>query len=90
MALEDFKKSNITADAVIRNLEIIGEAAAQIKEEKKKVYAEVPWRTIQDFRNIAIHKYFEINFERVWDIIEYKLDELKQQIKNIINKESKN
>lgn len=83
--VEEFAKSPITIDAVMRNLEIIGEAATQIPAEVKDQHKEVPWRDIQDFRIVVAHKYWKINIDRVWDIIENKLDVLKEQIENILN-----
>lgn len=80
---DEFSQSQIIIDAVMRNLEVIGEAATQVPAEIKNAHKEIPWRDIQDFRIVVAHKYWKINTERVWDIIENKLDTLKEQIEMI-------
>ena len=86
--IEDFKKSGITIDATTRNLEIIGEAISQMQEEKKNEYPDVLWQEVKDFRNVVIHKYHSVDVDILWDIIKTKLDLLKQQIHDILKKES--
>ena len=85
---EEFNNNKMVVDAVLRNLEIIGEAASQVPEEIKTKYKEIPWRDIQDFRIVAAHHYWKINKERVWDIIENKLGDLSKQIDLILKKEN--
>jgi len=87
MDIEELTKSNITIDAVMRNLEIIGESATQVPQNIKDKYNDVPWKDIQDFRIVVAHVYWKVNMVRISDIIENKLDELKQQIQNILEKE---
>lgn len=84
---EDFVRKPMAIDAVMRNLEIIGEAATQLPKQFKEKHPEVPWREIQDFRIIVAHHYWKIHLERVWDIVEHKLDPLKKQIHSILKKE---
>ena len=85
--IEEFSKTKIKVDAVIRNLEVIGEAATQLPADIKEKHKETPWKDIQDFRIVVAHHYWKVNQDRIWDIIENKLDELKQQIINILDKE---
>lgn len=80
MDFNSFIKSQITVDAVLRNLEIIGEAATNIPDQIKEKNPQIPWRDIQDFRIVAAHHYWKVNLNRVWDIIENKLEDLKTQI----------
>jgi uncharacterized protein with HEPN domain len=86
---DKFRKSNITVDAVLNNLLIIGEASSQLQDWVKEKYVNVPWRYIIDFRNIGIHKYHSLNLERVWEILKTELDSLEKQISEIIEKENK-
>ena len=74
-----------TTEAVERKLSIIGEASAQLPENFKSQYNEVPWTLIKGFRNILIHEYFGIDQTIVWNIIEKQLPVLKLQIDSIID-----
>ncbi|TAO01281.1 MAG: DUF86 domain-containing protein [Phormidium sp. SL48-SHIP] len=69
--------------AVLRELEIIGEAANKLPDELKNQYPSVPWRDMTDFRNILAHHYWAIDLETVWNIIHNrdKLPDLKIQVK---------
>lgn len=87
MNLEDFSKSKITIDAVLRNLEIIGEAVTQLPKDKKDKYSKIQWKDIQNFRIIAAHHYWKIDKEIIWDIIENQLNTLGKQVEEIIQKE---
>jgi uncharacterized protein with HEPN domain len=64
----DFKKDYKTVDAVIRNFEIIGEAAKNLPSEVKDKYSEVPWDEMYLLRNKVSHEYFGIDYEIIWDI----------------------
>jgi uncharacterized protein with HEPN domain len=66
--LTSFKKDSKTVDAVIRNFEIIGEAAKKLSEELKKQNPEVPWKEMYYLRNRVMHEYFGIDYEIIWDI----------------------
>ncbi len=85
--VEDVLKDRLRTDAILRNLEIIGEAVSQLPKEIKEKYKEIPWRDIKDFRNVVAHRYWKINLARIVDIIENKLDSLKQKVENILIKE---
>lgn len=89
MNFEDFKKDIKTIDAVIRNLEIIGEASNNISNEIKNKYDDVPWRDIVDFRNRITHEYFGISLTIVWRIIKQEFPRLKEQMKQILEKGEK-
>ena len=74
--LEDRK----TYSATVRELEVIGEASGKISDTLKAQHPEIDWRTIKDFRNVLAHEYFNINSEILWDIVQNKLEPLKNQI----------
>jgi uncharacterized protein with HEPN domain len=78
-----FKRDYKTADAVIRNLEIIGEAAKNIPDNIKEQYPDVPWDEMYSLRNRISHAYFGIDYEIIWDIIMNYLPENKLQIEKI-------
>lgn len=67
---DDFTKDSKTVDAVIRNFEIIGEAANRLPEEFKDRFPEIDWHRIRGFRNRIVHDYFGIDYSIVWTIKE--------------------
>lgn len=73
-----FAMDTLVADAVIRNLEIIGEAAKNIPATRRT--ADVEWKKIAGLRDILIHAYSGVNLAIVWDIVEHKLPELKKAV----------
>jgi len=84
MTYEEFEKDERTVDAVLRNLEIIGEAARNIPSEFRTKYADIPWRHIVGLRNVVIHEYFGVDLENIWEIITNDLPVLKKKVKNIL------
>jgi len=86
-SFEDFVKEEMKLDAVVRNLQIIGEASRNIPAEIKEKYPDVEWRKISDFRNILAHEYFGIDPEILWDIVANKLEPLHSKIQSILNQE---
>jgi uncharacterized protein with HEPN domain len=84
LSLIEFCNDPKTIDAVIRNLEIIGEAARRLPEEIKLKFPDVEWHKIISLRNILIHEYPGIDLETIWDIIENKLSPLEKQVKEIL------
>jgi uncharacterized protein with HEPN domain len=79
-----FVQDDRTFDAVIRNLEIIGEAAKSIPPETQQRFPEVEWRAASAFRNILAHQYFAIKEEIVWDIVQNKIPPLQEQIEQAL------
>ena len=70
ITLEEFRINKMVVDAVVRNLEIIGEACRAFPPEIREKHPEVEWRKIIGLRNILIHQYFGIDTELIWDIIQ--------------------
>lgn len=81
-----FKKDNKTVDAVIRNFEIIGEAAKRLSEEIKIKNPEVPWNEMYYLRNRVTHEYFRVDYEIIWDIATNYLPDNKVLVDQIIEK----
>lgn len=71
-----FRDDAKTFDAVVRNLEIIGEAAKKIPDDLRKERSNIEWKKIAGLRDILIHEYFGIDAELVWDVVQNKVPEL--------------
>lgn len=84
MTYKDFVNDDLHFDAVLRNLEVVGEAVKNISEETRQKYPNVKWRKIAGFRDIVAHEYFGINDETVWDIVENEIPTLLTIIKVIV------
>ena|SRR3989344_648158 len=79
-----FFKDKKTQDAVIRKLEIIGEAVKNLSLEFTKKYPQTQWSEIAKMRDIIIHTYFDIDLDVMWEIIKRDFPRLKKQIENIL------
>lgn len=78
-----FERDQKTIDAVIRNIEIIGEASRKIPETIKSRYPEISWRESTAMRNIVAHEYFGIDLEIIWQTIKQDIPKLKSDIEKI-------
>jgi uncharacterized protein with HEPN domain len=67
-------------DAVIRNLEVIGEAVKHLPPDLRRRHPEVPWRSITALRNVLIHEYFGVDLEIVWRVVQRRLPALKRHV----------
>ena len=83
MTFEDFTKDSKTIDAVIRNFEIIGEAANRLSDEFKDQHSSIDWYRIRGFRNRIVHDYMGIDYGIVWDIRNNYLNILTDLLKGI-------
>ena len=81
-------KNKLTQDGVMRELEIIGEAAKSLSAEFKSSYSEIPWKDIMSMRDRLIHEYFGVDLKVVWETVQEDLPKLKAQIEGILSKES--
>jgi uncharacterized protein with HEPN domain len=77
---DSFIKDDKTIDSVVRNLEIIGEAANRLPENFKAQHPEIEWRKVIGLRNRIVHDYFNIDVEIVWEIIQKDLPNLRSKL----------
>lgn len=85
ISYKSFLENDEKKDAVIRNIEIIGEAAAKVPKACRKQYLSIPWRDVIDMRNRLIHEYFGVDYQIVWNVIEEELPLLKKHITKILH-----
>lgn len=78
-----FLNDDKTVDAVVRNMEVIGEAARQLPEDFIAQYPEVPWRQIAGLRNRIVHEYFGLDLEIIWQVIRHDLPQLQARLENL-------
>ncbi len=83
MTLEEFINDRKTVEAIVRNLEIIGEAANNIPSEFKTVHHNIPWREMISMRNKVLHEYFGVDLEILWKTTHEDLQQLKQNIERL-------
>ncbi len=84
LSYEHFSADEMRIDAVLRNLEIIGEAAGNIPLEVREKYPQIQWKKIVGLRNIIIREYFGVDMEIVWDIIENNLGNLRNDVQKAL------
>lgn len=83
LSFDQFEADDKTVDAVIRNFEIIGEAANRIDNDFKILNPQIEWTKMRGFRNRIVHDYFGIDLEIVWSIIQDDIEELVYQLKQL-------
>ena len=83
MDQELFRQDEKTVDAVVRNLEILGEATRQLPEDFTARHADVPWRQIAGLRNRIVHDYFGLDLEMIWEVLQHDLPKLQAGLENL-------
>lgn len=81
---EQFKGSDLHQDAVIRALEVIGEAASQVSTQTREKHSDVPWPQIIGMRNRLIHEYFRADLEEIWSTVRNDIPQLMEQLSRIV------
>ncbi len=90
VSFEEFIKNDMVIDAVIRNFEIIGEAANNVPDEIQYKYSNVPWSKMYRLRNIVVHNYHGIDYEMIWEIAQNHLPKNKLDLQIAFDNENKN
>jgi uncharacterized protein with HEPN domain len=81
---QEFEGSRLHQYALVKVIEIIGEAARAVSEETKAAHPEIPWTPIIDMRNHLVHRYFRIDLPRVWDVLQNHLTPLIAQLEPLV------
>ena len=84
----EFETDQMRIDAVIRNLQIIGEAVKRIPDSIREGYPSVPWHNIAGLRNRVTHVYFNVDIDIIWDVVQFELPMLKTRIQQLIEERS--
>lgn len=83
MTLADFQADERTVDAVLRNFEVIGEAARNVPEYVTKANPDIPWAKMRALRNVVAHAYFGVNLPIIWETIVRRLPELRAAVESL-------
>lgn len=85
MNFKDFKKDRKTINAVVRSIEIIGEASKKIPKHIREMQPDIPWKKMSGMRDKLIHEYFGIDLEILWKVTKEEIIKLRPGIKQISN-----
>ena len=88
LSLSELRADQKTIDAVVRNLEVMGEAIKKLPAEVRDRHPDVPWKKIAGLRDILIHEYFGVDLDIIWDVVQTKLPALTEQVAAILSAES--
>lgn len=84
-----FREDSLIQDGVVRNIEVIGEAAVKLQQAAPDFiaqYPEIPWKDMRTMRNKVIHDYFDVDLDVVWSTVEQDLPALAKQISDILSR----
>ncbi|MCO1601372.1 HepT-like ribonuclease domain-containing protein [Desulfosporosinus nitroreducens] len=81
---QKFMSSDLIQDAVIRNLEILGEATKRVSQGTKEKHQEIPWRQMAGLRDVLIHDYMGVSLKIVWNVVQNELPQLKTKIIDLL------
>jgi len=85
VAYEQFVSNKMMIDAVVRELEIVGEASNNLSQQFQQDHADIQWRRMKDMRNFLIHEYFGVNTKVVWDTCKHDVPALKSFVEGVLN-----
>ncbi|MEN6326317.1 MAG: DUF86 domain-containing protein [Syntrophomonas sp.] len=83
-----FMESSYTQDAVIRNLEVIGEATKRISMDFRNQYPDIPWKQMAALRDVLIHDYMGIDVQIVWNVVAKDLPQVKMKLNSVLSKKN--
>lgn len=89
LTLDAFLKDSKTSDAVLRCIEVIGEASKNIPQEIRQKYPSIPWRDMAGMRDKVIHGYFQVDLESVWLVVKEDIPALKPSLRKVLEEMQK-
>ncbi len=87
LTLDTFRSDSLRKDAIVRNLELLGEAAEKIPDEVRRRHPDIPWRNVAGLRDILAHSYFAVDDGVLWDVVERHLPGLLARLEALRNAE---
>ena len=87
LTLDTFRSDSLRKDAIVRNLELLGEAAKKIPDDVRRRHPDIPWRNVAGLRDILAHSYFAVDDGVLWDVVERHLPELLARLEALRNAE---
>lgn len=81
---EDFLADDMMYYAVVKNIEILGEASHMLTQEFRDSHSETPWRLVNGMRNYIVHEYFQVDTQVVWEVVTSDLPVLKEQVERYL------
>ena len=84
ISAEELADNRLVSNAIVRSIEIVGEAASQITKSFRDAHPQIPWEKIIGMRNRIVHAYFEVDYEMVWSTVHEDLPVLLKQLKEIV------
>lgn len=81
---EALEKNEMKTDAIVRRIEIIGEATKNIPNSLKTMYPDIPWKDMAGMRDIIIHQYYGVEIDEIWKVMKIDTPKIKKEIKQIL------
>jgi len=82
--IEAFRSSHTLQDAILRNLQVLAESSRRISSELKAAWPQIDWKRIGAFRNVLVHDYLGLDLEKIWDVTQRDIPELKKTVERIL------
>jgi len=84
LSFEEFEASDLHQNAVVRALEVVGEAARRVSDETRNAHPSIPWRPIIGMRNRLMHEYFRVDLEEVWRTVTTDIPQLVELLSPLV------
>ena len=86
--IDAFRSSHTLQDAILRNLQVLAESSRRISSDLKNAWPQIDWKRIAAFRNVLVHDYLGLDLDRIWEVTQRDIPELKKVVKRIVGESS--